>query len=806
MRRVCGLFAAIMVAVVAVPSVAAAQQVEGLRATQGEGFATLAWEPIAGATEYDIERTPVDATNLPTGPAAITGVWRPLRTIAPDRPRFADAGFALGGRYMWRVRARIGDSAQPWSEAVFGDTRPQWGSGPGAGLRTQWESSGNATYTSDVNEYAYTAALDNSSQRVRVVELGRTRGVPSAPEGRPINMFVIGYPRPPATAEAISAGPTIAYNCNVHGDEPQGRESCLILARMLAFTEDEHLLDVLRDVTVLIVPTINGNGRAADTRGNDAGQDLNRDYALIEQPETKAFVRMLRDYTPEAAIDLHEGDSEDLPILTSRHLNVFEPMLFEGKEQLVEGWMYTAASRSGWWMGPYSNGGDSHEGILRNTYGLKNVVGMLAENRSSGGSTRPAEEGNQLANRNRQSYGSLWEEFEMLEYYWRRQPQIEEIVENAVAFQKSNTGRVVLRGSYPWPLDPRFPPHPLPNVDAPTPERIIDPPPCGYLLTKAQFSDEQFRDDGLPVGSVGSRLGIHGIASDTRPAGHIVRLFGQAQRGLIPTLLDPAAVAPEPMIAATRLSECPHATASPRTIEASAVEDTETTATLTIGNVAVEADEPLNWTITEAASNCSAPSDLTWVSVSQTTGTTPSGGSTAVEVRFSAADIEAPDDGEGLLCVASNDTGEPVMAIPLHLDVRNLRFELEDLADALADRRPLDHRGDDRALRDAVRELDRATREQLWDGGGHLGGNGDRVFDASRAAIGELEDIRFLPDWVEAAIDEIVAINRTLAQIAVDEAPDDVAQALIDEGDALAEDAEYRPAIRRYLRAWARVS
>ena len=49
---------------------------------------------------------------------------------------------------------------------------------------------------------------------------------------------------------------------------------------------------------MLIVPTINGDGRAANTRGNLNGQDLNRDYSLIREPETFAFVEMLRDYKP----------------------------------------------------------------------------------------------------------------------------------------------------------------------------------------------------------------------------------------------------------------------------------------------------------------------------------------------------------------------------------------------------------------------------------------------------------------------------------------------------------------------------
>ncbi len=296
--RVIALAAFALIALVPAQAARAqvANQVTGLTATQHDGYVTLAWTPVAGATDYQIERTPVDAANVPTGASVVTGVWQAQRTITPDQPRFADAGFALGGRYQWRVRARFGTTnPQPYSDPVFGTTNTQWGTGPGASLRTQWELSGNATYTSDVNEYAYEAALVAASPRLRMVELGRTNPVasgPAAPGNRPINMLIIGGTpalTPLPTAAAISSSPTIAYNCNVHGNEPQGRESCLIFARMLAFTDDPHLLDILRQTTVLLVPAINGNGRAANTRGNETGADLNRDHAGIEQPETKAF-------------------------------------------------------------------------------------------------------------------------------------------------------------------------------------------------------------------------------------------------------------------------------------------------------------------------------------------------------------------------------------------------------------------------------------------------------------------------------------------------------------------------------------
>ena len=138
-------------------------------------------------------------------------------------------------------------------------------------------------------------------------------------------MFVIGYPAPPATVQEIADSPTVMVNCNVHGSEPSSREACFILARELAFANDARTIDVLSNMTILLVPSINADGRAANTRGNSTGQDLNRDYSLIRQPETMALVRAIRDYSPEAAFDGHEfgnNSAGDLPVWPPRHLNV----------------------------------------------------------------------------------------------------------------------------------------------------------------------------------------------------------------------------------------------------------------------------------------------------------------------------------------------------------------------------------------------------------------------------------------------------------------------------------------------------
>jgi hypothetical protein len=332
------------------------------------------------------------------------------------------------------------------------------------------------------------------------------------------------------------------------------------MARQLATTEDPAILAMLSKMTVLIMPSSNPEGRQNNTRGNTTGQDLNRDHALIEQPETKGQAALLRDYTPDVSIDNHEGDSEDLPILSARHLNIYEPLFQEGKSMVID-WMYGAASQTGWWMGPYSTGGDSHEGILRNTGSLKNGVSMLGEARASGGTTRPAEGStNSRPNEHRKVYGHLWENWEGMRYFYARLDQIVAVNKASVAYQSSDSPtRTILRGSYPWPLTPSVGANPndQPDVDTPLASRILDPGPCGYFIPQAEYEMPRMRDTNPPVpaGSVAERLAIHGIQVEPQAGGVLVRLK-QPLRGLIAPLLDSASVLP--MIeTAQRRFQCP---------------------------------------------------------------------------------------------------------------------------------------------------------------------------------------------------------------------------------------------------------
>ena len=554
-RRFVAVTVAVVLAVALAPLPGQAQLAIELKVVQAEGYAALSWTAAPGVTEYVIERTPVNAQDLPTGLPAIAGVWRPNRQVRPQSPTFADAGFNPGDRFQWRVHAVPGVGLPSLSSAAVGGTTLA-SSGPNDFL-TQFELTLAAQWTSHESELEWTQRIDAASDRVRVVEIGRTV------LGRPINLFVVGYPAPLGTAEEIARSPSVSAGCNVHGNEPSGREGCFMMIRRLAFSDDPWVVDILSNATVLIIPSLNGDGRAANTRGNTTGQDLNRDYGRLSQPEPQAMVRFWRDYTPDVMVDHHEfGEATtcDLSLMVTPHLNNAQAMYEEARFGLLEGWTYDHAATEGWWPCPYpvafSPGGQS----FGSTAGLKHVVGMLIEARSPAGPTRPDETSTQ-GNRRRAAYSQLWALRQAMDYHRANLPTIQQAIADSIAFQLSNTGRVVFNGTYDW--EPSPPPHPgesPPPNNQPGPEDVLDDPPCGYLLSDAQYTTLLSDGGSLPEAlrtSPAQRLEAHGIHVERRDDGYFVPM-AQPLRGLIPLILDGQTqqLGAPIIVAADRIDDC----------------------------------------------------------------------------------------------------------------------------------------------------------------------------------------------------------------------------------------------------------
>ena len=76
----------------------------------------------------------------------------------------------------------------------------------------------------------------------------------------------------------------------------------------------------------------------------------------------------------------------------------------------------------------------------------------------------------------------------------------------------------------------------------------------------------------------------------------------------------------------------------------------------------------LDWSINETDTDCTAPADVSWLSVSPDTGSTIPLGSDSVEVFFDSSGL-APGDYSASLCVSSNDPVSATVSVPVTFTV-----------------------------------------------------------------------------------------------------------------------------------------
>ena len=156
-----------------------------------------------------------------------------------------------------------------------------------------------------VTSYAQmTADLDAEAKQsplVRVVSIGKSAGGqrdlwlarladPAADVGQTMRLLVL---------------------CRQHGDEPASTESVLRLIRSVASGGDPALRSELAHVTLYIIPMVNPDGAGAGTRVNHNHADLNRDWGLFKQPETRAVAKAAALIHPALVVDAHNWDGND---------------------------------------------------------------------------------------------------------------------------------------------------------------------------------------------------------------------------------------------------------------------------------------------------------------------------------------------------------------------------------------------------------------------------------------------------------------------------------------------------------------
>ncbi len=390
--------------------------------------------------------------------------------------------------------------------------------------RTGFENSDGAEWTTHEDEVKFLRAVDQASDRVVVDVIGQTA------QKRPLHLVQIGAPRP-ASAAAARQRPTIFYICTQHGNEPAGREACLQLLRDLAFTKDAQLVSQLERQTILFVPTANPDGRAANTRGNSAGVDINRDHLNLETPEAQALASVVRDWRPDIVIDLHEYGpaipvtyDDEVLLLWPRNLNV-DDKVHDLAQALVLEDLTTAAEENGYSADEYGQqevgdqdvqqtAGDHDEGIARNAFGLRHGLGVLVETRVDQDLRNGPQEVQQNEVNKRRVAAHYVVAVAALEYLRARGSEVAGVTAGAFV-RKSIEGKKRNAPVYFGGAD---------NQE-PTPEQIQDPPPCGYRLSARQAKG---------LARTLDLLAIRGVARGSK----VYIPMGQPAEPLIPLLLD----------------------------------------------------------------------------------------------------------------------------------------------------------------------------------------------------------------------------------------------------------------------------
>jgi hypothetical protein len=395
--------------------------------------------------------------------------------------------------------------------------------------RTGFEEREGASWTTHEEEVEFLAAVDAGSDVASVEVIGTTE------EGRPIHLVVLGSPRP-RTAEQARSEPVELHICTQHGNEPAGREACLITLRDLAFSHEASDLSQLERQTTLFVPTANPDGREANSRENSEGVDVNRDHLNLSSLEAQAIARVIRDWQPDISIDHHEyGPGEpilyddEVLYLWPRNLNVDEQVHDLGVAFSKE-FLAPCLADAGFTSDEYgidavgstdvqqtAGGGD--EGILRNAAGLRHAVGILVESAVTMNLTNGPDEATTAGVQLRRVASQVATARCTLGYMSTHGASVATATSGA-AVRKTAEGRAQSEPVY------------LSGQDEDTtatqngdPEESIDPP-CGYDLTPAQLT------------SVAEILDLHGIEAAPSSGGGARVSMAQPAEPVIPLLLD----------------------------------------------------------------------------------------------------------------------------------------------------------------------------------------------------------------------------------------------------------------------------
>ncbi|WP_440054343.1 M14 metallopeptidase family protein [Pseudoalteromonas sp. T1lg65] len=141
------------------------------------------------------------------------------------------------------------------------------------------------------------------------------------------------------TADTDKEGPAIIWmGYSVHGNEPSGSNAAVLLAYYLAAAQGQKVMELLSQSVILIDPVLNPDGLSKfatwvnsnksnspsfdpehrehhepwpSSRTNHYWFDLNRDWLLLQHPESQARVAKFQQWKPHVLTDFHEMGSNN---------------------------------------------------------------------------------------------------------------------------------------------------------------------------------------------------------------------------------------------------------------------------------------------------------------------------------------------------------------------------------------------------------------------------------------------------------------------------------------------------------------
>ncbi len=130
----------------------------------------------------------------------------------------------------------------------------------------------------------------------------------------PFEQEIIGYSFNKVPIHQIKVGTgaiRILLWSQMHGDESTATKSIFDTLKYIknTYKEDDSIVTLLENCTLLFLPMLNPDGAFLYTRENAMGIDLNRDALELATPEAQLLDGLVSDFKPHYAFNLHDQTS-----------------------------------------------------------------------------------------------------------------------------------------------------------------------------------------------------------------------------------------------------------------------------------------------------------------------------------------------------------------------------------------------------------------------------------------------------------------------------------------------------------------